>query len=250
MQTLLNVSKKVQRGFTLLELLIVIAILAILAAVVIIVLNPAQTLAQARDSQRLSDLATMKSAISLYMTTVNPVDLDGGAGALAGCLGDNHTDANIYYSYPQANAVSACVGVLTPGAGADIGSGFDAAAGDFCMSIASPTHALVDGTGWIPVDFTDITGGSPLSNLPVDPTNTLLDATPTSADFLYRYICQQGGVDGTKPTPAFELAATLESTKYAGASPNQDMDANDGGDNTAYYEVGTTLTIGPTEATY
>ncbi len=243
-------TQKVSRGFTLLELLIVIAILAILAAVVIIVLNPAQTLAQARDAQRLSDLSTLKSAISLYMTTVNPVDLDGGAGALAGCLGGDHTDANIYYSYPQANATSACVGALTPGAGADTGSTFDSAAGDFCMSIVSPTHALVDGTGWLPVDFTDITGGSPLSNLPVDPTNTLLDATPTSADYLYRYVCQQGAVDGVKPTPAFELAAVLESTKYAGASPNQDLDANDGGDNTAYYEVGTTLTIGPTEATY
>ena len=66
----------VARGFTLLELLIVIAILAILAAVVILVLNPAQTLMQARDAQRLSDLSTMKSAIGLYLTTKTSPSLD------------------------------------------------------------------------------------------------------------------------------------------------------------------------------
>ena len=39
-------------GFTLIELLVVIAIIAILAVVVILTLNPAQLLAQARDSTR------------------------------------------------------------------------------------------------------------------------------------------------------------------------------------------------------
>ncbi len=234
-------AQKVSRGFTLLELLIVIAILAILAAVVIIVLNPAQTLAQARDAQRLSDLSTLKSALSLYMTTVNPVDLDTDA---ATCFGDVVTNALISYSSTNADP-GACATVLTPGAGADASGDF---AVDSCRSTTS--SSLVGGTGWVPVNFNNITGGTPLSNLPLDPTNTALDTTPTVADYMYRYICQQGTVDGTKPTPAFELAAVLESTKYAGASPNQDLDANDGGDNTAYYEIGTTLTIGPTEATY
>jgi prepilin-type N-terminal cleavage/methylation domain-containing protein len=41
------------KGFTLIELLIVIAILAILATAVVLVLNPAQILAQARDAQRI-----------------------------------------------------------------------------------------------------------------------------------------------------------------------------------------------------
>ena len=58
-----------KKGFTLIELLIVIAILAILATAVVLVLNPAQILAQARDSQRISDLGSVKSAIALYLAT-------------------------------------------------------------------------------------------------------------------------------------------------------------------------------------
>ena len=58
-----------KKGFTLIELLIVIAILAILATTVVLVLNPAQLLAQARDTQRISDLSTLKSAIAIYLST-------------------------------------------------------------------------------------------------------------------------------------------------------------------------------------
>ncbi len=60
-----------KKGFTLIELVIVIGILAVLAAVVVLVLNPAQLLAQARDSQRLSDLGSVKSAIALYLATAS-----------------------------------------------------------------------------------------------------------------------------------------------------------------------------------
>src|SRR3989337_4440134 len=62
-------------GFTLLELLIVITILAILAVIIIFVLNPAETLRKSRDVQRLSDLATLKNSIALYMTTVSSATL-------------------------------------------------------------------------------------------------------------------------------------------------------------------------------
>ena len=58
------------RAFTLIELLVVIAIVAVLAVTVILTLNPAQLLRQARDSNRTQDLATLKSAISLYLADV------------------------------------------------------------------------------------------------------------------------------------------------------------------------------------
>ena len=57
-----------KKGFTLLELLIVIGILAILSTTIILVINPAQLLKRARDSQRISDLNTMKTAIAYYVT--------------------------------------------------------------------------------------------------------------------------------------------------------------------------------------
>ena len=67
---------KNEASFTLLELLIVIGILAILVTTVTIILNPAELLRQARDSQRLSDLQSLNKAISLYViatTTTTPL---------------------------------------------------------------------------------------------------------------------------------------------------------------------------------
>ena len=56
-----------KRGFTLLELLIVIAILAVLATVVIITLDPAEIMRKTRDVQRISDLSNLKTAIQMYL---------------------------------------------------------------------------------------------------------------------------------------------------------------------------------------
>ena len=55
-----------KKGFTLIELLIVIAILAVLSVAVVLVLNPAELLKQARDSTRISDMAAINSASYLY----------------------------------------------------------------------------------------------------------------------------------------------------------------------------------------
>lgn len=54
------------KGFTLVELLVVIAILAVLATAVVVVLNPAELIKQARDSTRISDLAALYGAVALY----------------------------------------------------------------------------------------------------------------------------------------------------------------------------------------
>ena len=54
------------KGFTLLEMLLVIAIIGVLASIVIIAINPGKQLAQARNAQRASDLNAINNAVQQY----------------------------------------------------------------------------------------------------------------------------------------------------------------------------------------
>jgi prepilin-type N-terminal cleavage/methylation domain-containing protein len=175
-----------KKGFTLIELLIVIGILAILATTVVLVLNPAQLTAQARDVQRISDLSTLKSAIAIYLSTASSPTLGTTA-------------------YATAHA--------TCGLGAG------------CTVNATTT---VDGNGWVGIDFSGTSGGSPLAALPLDPTN--------SETYQYAY-------DGDNTAKTFELNARLESEKYrvnmTTDGGNKNTCTGDYTDATCYYEIGT-----------
>lgn len=71
-------TKKSRGGFTLVELLVVIAIIAILAAVVVLVINPLELTRRTRDAARVADLGNLQTAINVAVQEAT----DSGAAIL------------------------------------------------------------------------------------------------------------------------------------------------------------------------
>jgi len=183
-----------REGFTLIELLVVIAIVAVLAVTVILTLNPAQLLKQARDSTRLSDLATVNGALATYQAEVK----SPGMGS----------SSVVYVSLADSSPTCANLGLPALPAGYAYN----------CKAAANLRKT--DGAGWIPVNLGQVSSGSPLSQLPIDP------ATATSSGLYYTYVPNVAG--------RYLLTAGLESQKVLLASA-----AKDGGSDPLRYEVGT-----------
>jgi prepilin-type N-terminal cleavage/methylation domain-containing protein len=171
------------KGFTLIELLVVIAIIAILAVVVVLTINPAQLMAESRDANRVSDMATLQSALNLLIT-------DGAAGGTAPYLGSPNT---VYVSLPDPTisgaATSTCASLGLPAL----------PTGDTYQCSSPQDYRNANGTGWIPVNFNATSlGSTPLDSLPVDPTNA------SSSGLYYTYV-----TNGSQ----YEVTALPESAK-------------------------------------
>lgn len=99
--------KKINKGFTLIELLIVMAILGVLAVIVLVAINPAEQMARARDTGRISGVQQVGRAIAAYYTGNGalPTVGTGWDGELTGAQELQTMPAGIPYSY---NSVTAC----------------------------------------------------------------------------------------------------------------------------------------------
>jgi len=167
-------------GFTLIELLVVIAIIAILSIVVVLTLNPSDMLRSARDSTRLSDMATLQSAINVWIA-----DVSTGGGSL------NFGSSTLTY-----------LSLIDPTATTSAGSN--------CTALGFPAgyfhctgpnfYKNTDGTGWIPLNLKTSGLGSSLGSLPIDPTNN------ASSGLYYSY-----ATDGQ----TWKVGGIPESQKYA-----------------------------------
>lgn len=60
--------KRNQRGFTLIEILVVIGILAVLFAIALVAINPARQFSQANNTKRSSNVNAILNAITQYIT--------------------------------------------------------------------------------------------------------------------------------------------------------------------------------------
>jgi prepilin-type N-terminal cleavage/methylation domain-containing protein len=145
-----------QKGFTLIELIIVIALIALLATTVILVINPVKLFQEARDSQRIADLGQMNSALSLYMATAALIDLDGANVCGTNCWADGST-----------GVAAACDARYAGVSGAS--------------AMISSSSQAVNGTGWVPVNLTAASTDAPLSAWPRDPKR--------NATHFYSYAC-------------------------------------------------------------
>lgn len=71
-----------KKGFTLVELLVVIAIVGVLAGVVMVAINPATRMAEARDAGKKNDVGQVATAMEAYYTRQTPVLYPANVAAL------------------------------------------------------------------------------------------------------------------------------------------------------------------------
>lgn len=177
----MHTQRKQQKGFTLIELLIVITILVILGVVVVVLIDPAEILAQSRDSQRISDMAAMKGATQLVLSNAVPSNASTDCKTDAAPETASNGVADVYKSTYLTNDATEYI------------------------ATATSTRSLADGNGWVKINFTGLSSGSALASLPIDPTNSW----GASTGLYYRWGCNYYG-----GKYQYEYDAALESAKY------------------------------------
>jgi prepilin-type N-terminal cleavage/methylation domain-containing protein len=170
-----------KKSFTLVELMIVIAILAILSAIVIFTLNPTEIFKKNRDSIRLTDIQTLYKAIT-FMESWNTSGIN---------IGNTNT---IYISLPDSSSTCSSYSLPTLPTG-------------YIYSCKTTENLKnVDSTGWIPIDFTISNNNNYISSLPTDPLNTInyyysynpggsfeINSFLESTEYILRYASTDGG---------------------------------------------------------
>jgi hypothetical protein len=178
----------------------------VLAVVVIVTLSPAELLRQSRDSNRLSDLGTLRSAIALY-------------------LADQSSAANLSPSaticYMSGTATTSRCGSA------------------FAYNYTNPTSSTStanNGTGWLPINFGSISSGAPLGSLPLDPINNV------SQGYYYAYVASSGPPLAYKLVA--NALESRKFGNIAGAmDATYNVTNDDGGVSSSSYEVGTNLNL-------
>jgi len=194
-----------RRGFTLVEILVVVGLIAILSTAVLLTLNPLDFLKQGRDSTRLNDLSNLMRTLN-YIQAESPQTFFGNP-------------KTIYISRPDPNltgdATSTCPNMNLPPIPTDWSY--------YCVSPQNLSR--IDGKGWIPIDFSN-QAIFRLSKLPTDPQN--------NENYYYTYVYDPN-------TQTFEIDTALESQKQKHLLSEDNGDNNnlyELGTNLTLYPIG------------
>ncbi len=175
-------------GFTLLELLIVIAVLAVLSGVTILVLNPVDILKRTRDARRLDDLAKINRGLGYFQT-------EGGTQ-----MGSSSV---VYISLPDTDDTLPAECDEYTSSLPSLPTGWS-----YACALKSKFRKT-DGSGWIPVNFSSLTIKAPFSAIPIDPEN--------NTSYYYSYIT--GG--------SWKVMGLLESERYIREAAQKDGGTSD-----------------------
>jgi len=140
------------KGFTLMELVIVVSILVLLFSFLIVAINPIEMLRKGNDTQRLSNANDLVNALSAYV-----ID-KGGFGEIPCGTFESPCDSRCCVIDGNYVCSSQCFEKLPDGI---------------------LRAEAIDGTGWIPLNFQDLKFGAPFLKLPLDPLN--------KGGFFYRF---------------------------------------------------------------
>ena len=197
-----------EKGFTLVELLIVLSLISILVSILVVIINPGKIMSQARDAQRIGDLRNIDFATNVYINDItNGNNLPWPTRGICSSTSAGHN----FYSTPTVTSLTGWPTALNPTG---------------TLSVA------VDGTGWVPLSFKDVTLLN-LSRLPLDPRNGQVGAAAnnTTVVFAYAFSCDI--------TNGYEYAAKLERDVQSMINDGGNRNNCNSGAADCLYEVGT-----------
>jgi type II secretory pathway pseudopilin PulG len=202
------------KGFTFIELLLVLGLITALITIFVYFINPVEILKKHRDIQRINDLKALEIAISSYLSANPNADPDG----IFEGTGSGEINQSIYVSVPYDKEVITNA-TITDGMGN---------VWNIIQNSSSSNMRNIDGNGWVPINFTEMKYPV-VSYLPVDPINSY------SLGYFYTYVFE-------RKTKTFELNAKLE-YKLFNKGETQDIVSKDGGSDNEIYEAGSNKCI-------
>ena len=143
----------IKRGFTLIEVLVVIGIIAILASIAIVAINPAKQFAQANNSQRWSNVNAILNAVHQYA-------VDNRGALPAGITGTAKSICTTPTTTPCNGVTEIYLGALTP-----------------VYVVGMPTDPTGSGTGLTGYTIATSTGNRIIVNAPSAENGEVISVT-------------------------------------------------------------------------